>query len=204
MGLNHPFNRPARHVGYPIAAFPGYVTGRFYPITEANLASATAVPSADLLYVYPFRVPRDIVPSSLRTRVVTGGASSAVKLGIWLNDPATGRPGGLPLTGLVSNTEQSTATSTTDAAIATTGRLSADLVYWFGSVFKATLPTMLSVTAPNTYTGALGRTSMGIVQTCALSTPFVQSGDITALDLDGVTWTDVNGAGAPLAYLVAP
>lgn len=188
----------------PGSFFPGYVSTRLYPLTESNIAPSTAVPAADLLYVYPFRVYRDITPSSLRTRVITGGASSAVKLGIWANNPATGRPTGLPLAGLVSNTEQSTATSSTDAQIATTGRLLAGQVYWFGAVFKTTLPVMTSITSPNSLHTLLGRASLGIVFVCGLSTPFVESGDITALNLTGVTWTDVTAAGIPMGYLEAP
>ncbi len=82
--------------GADTAGHPGYVPGRFYPVFDGNVSASGAVSAADTLYLYPFRIFRDVAMTAWFFRVVTAGsADSAGKFGIWRNDG--GAPAGFPV-----------------------------------------------------------------------------------------------------------
>jgi hypothetical protein len=186
------------------------LTGRWYPALPGTYERNTvAVATLDtVLYAYPFEIKRPITLKSFYTRVVTGAASSAVKVGIWNHDYDTERPTGTAISGLVSNTGQSTTTTNTNAGLGNSLNVALEPGwYWFGCAFTTAAPTMVSLSGSkpgqNPIEALIGRSAIAnSVQVCALSTPFTYSSDITALDLTSVTWTDVAGdAGVPILYL---
>lgn len=127
---------------------PSYVDGRYYPCCEC-LGAAAAVAAVDTIYLYPFMLREAIKIQRLGVRVGTGGAGSAVKSGIWRSSPTgsgaqVGRPYGAPV--IVDNTGQSTATTSTDAFfVVSPSYWLPPGVYWAGSKYSATLPSVACV-----------------------------------------------------------
>ncbi len=185
---------------------PGIVSGRFYSTFRGNTSSSAAVTILDTkIFLYPFYIDTPISPSALSIRVITAGAAgSAVKLGIWANG-SNGRPTGLALTGLVSNTGQATTSTGANAAITATGTLDVGW-YWFGAAFTTAAPVCLSTGITVLELDALqGRTTLGTNDVGGITAPYTYSTDITTLDLTSATWTDaIAPAGNPVLYLTAP
>lgn len=184
------------------------LTSRWYPAVAGAYEKSVAVATLDtVLYAYPFKIDRPTTIKSFYTRVVTGAAGSAVKLGIWAHDDATERPTSTAITGLVSNTGQATTTSGANAGLGSLNKLLSPGWYWFGCAFTTLAPTMSSLSGAlpgqNPIEALIGRSAIaGANIICALSTPFTYSSDITTLDLTGVTWADVAGdAGVPIIFL---
>lgn len=165
---------------------PGYLTGRYYPTWDGAVGSG-AVAAADLLYLYPFRVTHTVTVKTLVCRVITGGAGSSVKMGIWANSPTSNRPVGAPLTG--DNTGQSTSSSGTNPEANVADVTLAPGWYWAGSKFTGSMPTMWVAQANNPRTMALmGSTSIAALIQTGLSVSSTYSSDLPTL-AEGATFT---------------
>jgi hypothetical protein len=158
-------------------------------------------PAADTLYLYWMPWPEDYAVTLLRTRCTAGGAGSAVKFGLWRDDPALGRPTGLPPIG--QNAGLSTATSGTwQDLVVSSVRMGSPSGVWFGSVYTGTLPQMICNTTGGPGVWAtpwpvggmptVPRNNFGVAQ------PYAN--DIMALNLTGVGLSE-QGAAVP-AYAV--
>ncbi len=125
---------------------PGFIAGRTYSLTFGAAVSNAAVAAIDTIYLYPFILGAPITFTGGIVRVTTGGAGSSCKGAIWANSPVSMRPLGAPL--YTDNTGVVTTSSTTNAAVALgAGSLSAGVMYWFGTKFTGTLPSMLAIQA---------------------------------------------------------
>lgn len=139
----------------PNRSHPGYTNpgdNRWFPSWRGPITTGTAIAAVDTLYLYCFRLFFPIRLVGLRTRVHAGGASSAVKVGLWQSLPntsATGghRPVGLPLASDNTGVDTTT-TGDKDAAITSVNLFPG--FYWIGTVAKATLPTLTSQVASAT------------------------------------------------------
>ena len=60
-------------------------------------ATASAITAIDIIYFYPFVMPRSITFTNGLARVQTGGAGSSMKMGVWANSTISNRPLGAPL-----------------------------------------------------------------------------------------------------------
>ncbi len=122
------------------ANHPGYVPGRFYSIWDGNVGATGAIGAVDTIYLYPFFIAEDVQISSLFLRVVTAGAGSSAKAGIWSN--RNGKPTGTPI--VVDNAGVSTATTGMKAFSITATTLRRGW-YWVGVKFTGTLPVCTNI-----------------------------------------------------------
>lgn len=137
--INQSFRGRLRH--------PGYVTGQFYS-TWFGPNTTSALAAADVLYLYPFPIFAPVTLTTLFIRVSSGGAGSAVKMGIWGDSPISHRPLGAPL--IADNT---------GAATTGTGTITADITdttlpegwYWAGLKATGTMPTAWSLPGNNPF-----------------------------------------------------
>lgn len=135
-----------------VVEHPGYLTSRYYPTWEGAVTNA-AVAAADILLLYPFRVAHTVTVKTLFCRVITGGAGSAVKMGLWANSAVSNRPLGAPLT--ADNTGQATTGSGTNPEADVADVTLTPGWYWAGSKFTGTLPTMWACQGNNPFTMAV-------------------------------------------------
>ncbi len=166
---------------------PGYITGRTYSLFGgAGSTGNAAVNAVDTIYLYPFILRAPITFTGGIIRVTTGGAASSAKGGIWASSPVSMRPLGAPL--YVDNTGVATSSSTTNAALAFgAGTLSAGVMFWFGTKYTGTLPTMLAISAsPNAgdFIAMTGSTGLNIscisyAHAYATNMPTITEGDAT-------------------------
>lgn len=183
---------------------PGYIASRFYPMNVVGTNTTVAVGTfGTVIYLTPFAaIDYPLTAVSLNVRCVTGAASSAVKMAVFANDPATGRPTGTAVVG--SNTGQSTASSGTTPTIAVSYTFPVGVVFWAGFAFGTAAPTMLAHSAtanPNASLVGVSAISTNNVPS-GVTAPFTYSNDIMALDLTGATFTDALGAvGIPVLWV---
>ncbi len=185
---------------------PGFRASAFLPTADASSSNTTAVTTLDtVIYLYPYRLALPITVVSLSVRVSTGAAGSAVKMGVWNNDRTLGRPTGLAITGLVSNTGQATTGNNTNAQITGLSKTLPPDWYWFGSAFTTLGPQCMSVSGSGgvyQLNELLMRSALATNVVAGLSAPYTYATDITTLDLTGASFTDVSGAaGIPVIYL---
>jgi hypothetical protein len=190
-----------------LAEHPGYISGRFYPTLAAAMSSG-AVPAVDLVYLYPFRIHTSVTLATLVARVVTSGAGSAMKAGIWANNVATQRPTSTAL--IAFNTGVATTSSSTTVSMDTADTALAAGWYWAGSKFTGTLPVMAGITSGQgdlvQFIGATTNNgaTLGSNMPVGLSAPDAYANDIAALSLTGATFTEVVNAVIPhLGFSVA-
>lgn len=181
---------------------PNTVTGRFYATYEGATATATNVATLDtVLYVYPYYVRERCTITSLALRVVTGTASSAVKMGVWANNPTLSKPTGTAISGLVSNTGQATTGNNSTAAITGLSKVITPGLYWWGSAFTTAAPACLSIGNNVNLPALAGRTGMTTANFGGYSVPYTYSSDITTLDLTAATMSDLTAAaGVPVIH----
>lgn len=184
---------------------PGYLSGRFYPTWfdgAYTTASAFAGGTNGPLTVYPFELPQPLTVVGLYVRVLTGAASSNVKLGIYAHDPVTVRPAsGAPLAAL--NTSQATTTSTANAG--TTLGASVALpagVYWAAVICdNASGPTCMGLSASTLRTSYLiGRSTLNSAPAAGLTLSSAYSSGIPTL-VGNEAWSDTTNAGCPVVFL---
>lgn len=123
---------------------PGYVSGRPYS-TFPGYSAAAAVGAADTVYLYGFPVFHPVTIASLQMRIVTSGAGSSVKMGVWANSPVSNRPLGAPL--IADNTGVATTSNNTTASADVTDTPLQPGWYWVGSKFTGTLPQPVCITS---------------------------------------------------------
>ena len=138
------------------SAFDKYISGRLYPCAGNGYStiSNTAVGAIDLIYFVPFFLEKPMSFTNGAVWVNTGGAGSSVKGGIWANSTVSQRPLGAPL--YKDDTGAATTSSSAAATLAFgAGTLQPFTIYWAGTKYTGTLPTMRSI--PNTDLGSLSR-----------------------------------------------
>jgi hypothetical protein len=127
----------AQAAGLSIADRQG-AQGRWWVFNHSGVTPA----GIDLLMGYWMPTFRPITPSLLRTRCQVAGAGSAIKWGVWVNDPVTGRPSGLPV--ISQNAGLPTTTGNTNQDQVVSGpTISSPSGWWFFSKMTGTLPTMI-------------------------------------------------------------
>jgi hypothetical protein len=183
-----------------IYGLPSYVSGKYYS-TWANVTGAAAVPAVDVVYFYPFQVFAPVTMKSLHARVVTAGAGSAVKVGIWANSTVSNLPLGAPI--VADNTGQATTSSNSNTTSNIADTLFPPGWYWAGTKFTGTLPTMVSIpTASNFMAATMGVSSIAALAVCGVSIADAYANDMPTLS-EGAAFTVVAVAGAPvISFLV--
>jgi len=121
----------------------GYIAGRFYSTISGPVVTSVAIPAIDTLYLVAFPLWGPVTISSLHMRIQTGGAGSAVKVGLWQNSAVSARPVGAPLA--ADNTGQDTSGSTAHTTSDITDVTLSPGTYWYGVKATGTLPTTYSI-----------------------------------------------------------
>lgn len=132
---------------------PGYIAGRSYCLWPGFPNQAAAVAAVDVIYFHPFRIFKPVTFTAGWARVVTGGAASSAKSGIWDNSTVSMRPLGAPL--FKDDTGVATATSATTVVLALGAGTLGPGFYWAGMKFTGTLPVMYNIGANDQTTNYL-------------------------------------------------
>lgn len=140
----------------PIIGHPGYIAGRQYILLPFGPSNA-APGAVDTIYFLPFILERPLTFTGARMRVVTGGAASSVKAAVWANSIVSNRPLGAPL--FTDNTGVATTVSATTVPLVFGAGTLQPGIYWFGSKFTGTLPTMLATASTIPFLSYLGGTT---------------------------------------------
>ena len=181
----------------------GYLSGVAMPAAKST--GGSVVVTADVGYAWRWRVKRDLVLAALGSRTITGGAGSAIKVGLWADNPATLRPIGLPLT---SNNVGAATTANNTTVMPTVGPrvLRWGEHVWILGVWSATAPTVVSVN--NTVIDGLEAMGLALGSTVGahptgISTPVTFTNDIGELDLTAAIWSNVLTTNMPV-FLFQP
>jgi len=146
-------------------AHPGYLASRVYTTFSGSPITSAAISAVDIIYMYPFILPRPITFTKGIMRVQTAGAGSSVKAGIYASSPVSVYPLGAPL--YKDDTGVATTASTSDVDIALgAGTLRADTLYWAGAKFTGTLPILWTAYLASKMMelcGALTTTPVGVL-----------------------------------------
>lgn len=106
---------------------PGYIAGNWY-LPLGHVAAAGVALGANSIRCIPFFLPQPVTITHLGTRITTLAAGGNMKVAIYANNPATGRPTG---TALASTGNLATDSATIlSAAIAETSVTLQPGVYW--------------------------------------------------------------------------
>lgn len=184
---------------------PGFIAGRHYFMAR-SINGSGVVPTVNLCYLRMIRLPRAVRPAGFGFRSATGQAGSAFKAGLWLNNPTTMKPTGLPFA--ANNTgEETTANNTIDIAAMAALDLSDLIDYWLGATFTGgTAPTVAAVLSTDLeFSNWMGFANAG-TGTAVLqgyTVPHTYTDDIAALNLTEATFTDVVGTAMPLPIMLA-
>jgi hypothetical protein len=109
----------------------GYIAGTWYAAIEATTRAAAAV-LVDTMYLCPLVADRSVSVDALGLHLVTGAASSNVRVGLYSSDAA-----GLPAELIAESTDQSTATNGTNiVGPITATSLVAGRMYYGAAVFS--------------------------------------------------------------------
>lgn len=188
------------------SAIPGYITGRFYPVVNVGIASATAYAVGLLdtsLLVVPFSPQNfSIQATSINVRTPTLAVGCAIKMAVWAHSVTTKRPTGLPIAG--SDTPQSCAGSNTTQSVAINFNFQVGVTYWYGVAVTTLGANFVSINGTQTSIEYLtGGSAVANQMTTALSTPFTYANNImTTADLTSATFTDQTAAvGMPVMFL---
>lgn len=175
--------------------FPGFVSGTvLMPLAPIPSTGASAVPAVDKVYLYPFVLFESVLVKQLGGRVVTGGAASSAKQGIWANSLVSNRPLGAPL--IAANTGQATTGSGTNISEDTTDAYLGPGWYWAGSKYTGTLPAMQSIAvAAGQFRYFMGSAN-GPLDT-GLSYDDAYANDMPTI-AEGATFATVAASGVPL------
>jgi hypothetical protein len=130
----------------------GYAAGFNYPLVSCNVSATGALAAENRIYLVPFYVRAASVRfSSFSARVVTGGAGSAAKLGVWAT--YQGLPSGLPI--VADNTGVATTTSGAIVTFAAAATLTRGWYYYGVKVTSATRPVFLNIPGTGTEVSSL-------------------------------------------------
>lgn len=142
---------------------PGFLPGRVYTTFQGAPVTASAMAAVDIIYMYPFKLPRPLTFTKGIMRVQTLGASSAIKGCIYAASPVSVYPLGAPL--FKDETGVATTSSTSDVDIALgAGTLQADTLYWAGGKAGTAVATLWSAYLGSKFMefcGALTTTPVG-------------------------------------------
>jgi hypothetical protein len=180
-----------------------YLSGVLMPATKSTGGSVTV--TVDTLYAWRWRVKRDLVLTDIGSRTITGGAGSALKMGLWADNPATLRPIGTPLT--ANNTGVATTANNTTVPVPVGPRVMRWGEHaWICAVWSATAPSVVS--ANNVVIDGLEAMGLALGSTIGahptgISTPFTFTNDITALDLTAASWSNVLTTNMPVLMFEA-
>lgn len=133
------------------------VTGRFYALSNCGTTNG-AIAAIDTLYFWPFFMPEPFTFTAGKVSVVTGGAASSIKGGIWANSQISNLPVGAPL--VADNTGVATTASATNVTLALAGTLQSGF-YWVGIKGTGTLPTVAGLSTGDWTQFMMGGVSMG-------------------------------------------
>lgn len=179
---------------------PGFRSGRYYSTWAGALGSTAAFPggASGPLNVYPFFLASPISYTGLYARVVTGAASSNLKMGLYAHDASLHLPVGAPLVAV--NTAQSSAAAGNVGA-ATSGNLAPGL-YWAAMIGDtATGAQCVSINSSDLLSSwTLGRTTQSAAGCCALSVAQTFSSNLPTLT-GAESWADVGTTGCPVLLL---
>lgn len=172
------------------------------PLPVFTAANTVAVPAVDTLYLVPAFVQEDQFIDRIGLRVVTSGAGSSFKVGVWRS--ASRQPTGLPVASANTGVDTS-GTGVLDATLAAPVKLKRGW-YWIGFVFTGTLPATKAVAATNAYFGgALGASSSGTALPGGLTAEFAGysaaqpfASNIAAADLTAASFTRLTSAAVPI------
>jgi hypothetical protein len=196
-------NTTGAAVWMPGSGHPGYLASKFYSTFRGIHNTGTAMAAADTLYVYPFLVRAKLVVATLNIRVVTGGASSHLKMGLWANKYSSGsgqgRPFGAPLAAV--NTGQDSSSTPTNVSAAASCTLHPG-IYWAGAKCDGTGPQCVSISSTSyeieelagrgTFNGSTALTGLSVAATFSSNMPTFAGSE---------SWTDVVGNGIPIIRL---
>jgi hypothetical protein len=182
------------------ALHPGYPADNYGWLISPGTTTATGIiPATDIVYLYHFPVFRAIRVYELFIRSQNGVASSALKVGIWANNRATGRPTGTPI--LSNNTGLATTAANVGVTAAVTEALLLPGLYWAGSKGTAALPSVTGIGS----NGIVRGVPMADLSTLAsnvsggnMSAPDAYANNIAALDLTSATFTVGGISSVPL------
>ena len=184
---------------YSTIVHPGYVVGNYYSTWEDHPANA-AIPAADVLYFYPWRLDHRITIKSFHLRTGTGGAASAVKSGLWADSPVSHRPLGAPL--IADNTGVATTGNNTTTSADITDTAVGPGWYWFGSKATGTLPTTFSVPVNHNYMGFYFGTDSTpgplVVNNYSIADTYA---DALPTIAEGASFTEVTTGGVPIVHI---
>lgn len=170
---------------------------RFYPTYNSFSVTTITVSAVDTLYVTPFflGVPQDV--KTLSIRVVTGGAASSVKVGLWASSGTV--PIGAPLA--ANNTGASTTASSTTVTLDVTDIVLASGIYWTGTKFTGTLPVCLGIHVSDfAQMSFLGGTAIANGAVTALQLAAAYANDMPTFTGEEA-WLDFASNGVPIMFL---
>lgn len=172
---------------------PGYLPGRVYGTTLGTANTSVAIALVDTIYLYPFRIFYPVLVKTLIARVVTGGANSEIKCGVYENSGAVNQPVGAPV--IAANTGYATATNNTYVTMDVTDTVLSPGWYWMGTKAKATLPTLVSVATNSQALSMMGSTQGSTTIQNAWSFADAYAGNMRTFSAGDVL--TVVGAGGP-------
>jgi len=177
------------------------VASRFFTPGLWTMSNGTAfAPALDtVVALMPISVPFRAAVVTLNVRTATGAGSSAIKMALWRNNYATGRPTGVPFVG--SNTGQATTGNNSTQSVAAVFTAQPNVMYWFGCAVTTAAPTFYGVqgsatTATSWGSQIIGEGTVAASPVIGLSAPYAYANDIMALDLSAATFTTLIGAQA--------
>lgn len=185
-----------RNSDHPREHLP-YVTGQTYSTWEGPTVTTVAIPAVDIIYFYPFRVYETLTFTSSLVRVVTGGAGSSIKVGIWANSTVSNRPLGAPIT--ADNTGVTTASNNQDRAPVLSGTLRAG-IYWIGVKATGTLPQMVSVPSAHQQLNSIAGSAALTANIISLADTY--SNNMPTIS-EGAGFSNVASSGTPIIGLVS-
>lgn len=181
-------------------SFPILSGRKVMAYSGARSISAGAL-AADTFYIYPYILKRAITLQDLSVYINTGGAGSAAKLGLFLNDPATN----LPVVGApaaVNNTGAATTASTTLVTLSVTPVVIPPGPIWLAQLWTGTMPIPTAMAQSDSWfaemvpqaSGTAGGqpTSYSVAQSYASGIPSITGSE---------SWTVNLTTGAGVVYL---
>ena len=97
-----------------------------------GILSTGSVMAANIIYFYPFVLPRSVSINNLGSRVTTAVASSKLQCAIYANNPTTGQPSGAPL-GVTGDLDSGTAAVLSGIVSPSTFDLTGGTNYWMAT-----------------------------------------------------------------------
>lgn len=187
-------------------AGPGYVGTFYYTLgfagsTVTAVAVNTGITLDTTIALYPFS-PQDssFTAQSIDVRTVTGVVNCAVKLVIYPNNIATGRPTGTPIAG--SNTAGDCSGSNTTQTTTITYTFSQGVSYWYGQAYSTGASSLFAMASTSgSYMGLTGRATMGSNVGGVYTAPYTYATDVMTLDLSAASFTNIGVSGVPLMHL---